>query len=394
VARGHRFQLLVSALRSQIDASYSPGETLPSERELASMHSVSSHTIHRALHFLHRAGIVCSKERVGWMRAATHLSVRKQLSGLRVGVITRRSADEWNESEMYAMLFDEARRRGIQIVEVPNRFDIRSSPDRFVIDVAQIPWNLFDVALFVESEETLRLRHPILLRHKVLVVDQNATELGLDSVAFADAVAGKLVAQHLLKLGHTRFAVTEEFSEIGYPCDPAWTARRHGFEAALSEAGAQLLPQWRLLVPRNGRPLWAGGGFTRNSHQNLVRKKLAEWAALPPIQRPTALFAISHAPISHGDLASELVRYKFRVPRDLSIISVTWNGKFWGGSEPVIGSRRLTHIDFDLSAMVRRIFDAVQELTLEPEGHAQRPPKLFIAPAILVDGESTGQAPN
>jgi hypothetical protein len=93
-----------------------------------------------------------------------------------------------------------------------------------------------------------------------------------------------------------------------------------------------------------------------------------------------------------GGLLEELSRHGWRVPRDLSIIAVTWGGKLWGGIEPVIGDVRLTCIDFNLPALVNRVFEAAIEVAAEkrkPGTRLTRAPKLFLAPAILMNGSST-----
>jgi DNA-binding LacI/PurR family transcriptional regulator len=380
--RDRRFQALLDELRRQIGNSFWPGESLPSNRALASMHGVGETTVQRAMMVLVSEGCVKVVPNVGSYKANAGKRAAKSKS-LAVGLMTRRSADVWPKHEIYAALQAEALRRKIKFVAVPHPHASRYTPGRSQIQLAQVPWNTFDVGLLVEAEDTIRLRDPLLLARKVIAVDHDATEYGIDSVAFANSNAGKIAAQHLLGLGHTRFAVTEEQNDPGFPADPAWTERQFGFEAAIKSAGGSLLPQWRLQIPRRGY---------QQSPDRFIKAAAAAWAAAPVAQRPTALFVLTSDPLDFNMLISQLARHGLRIPTDLSLIVLTTNGKVWGGGEPERDGIRLTSIDFDLSALVRRTFDAAKELAEEKRPTAKRPsrpPKLFLAPAMLAPGTST-----
>ena len=394
--RDQHFRILLDALRHQIETALVPGERLPSERDLAAMHGVGPTTIHRALQDLTAEGHVKPMSYVGWFRApagnssAPDSSVPRSIEShaLSVGLMTRRSAEEWPDCEIYPALLAEAQSRRIKVVEIPNRHVYRHQLKRNRIELARIPWNTFDVGLLVEAEDTIRLREPELLEHRVLAVDQDATEYGIDSAIFANAQGGAMVAKHLLDLGHLRFAVTEEITSAGFSADPAKLARRHGFELKIGEAGGMIMPQWRIPVAHRG---------LQGAHPNFAKAAVASWLAAPPANRPTALFAGSHEPLISGKLIEELGRHGVRAPRDFSIVAVTWNGKFWGGVEPAIDGLCLTCVDFNLAALVSRVFDAAIELAKEkrqPAPNSRRAPRLFLAPATLLQGKSTAQAPH
>jgi DNA-binding LacI/PurR family transcriptional regulator len=295
--------------------------------------------------------------------------------------MTRRWAGGFQLTPIYPALLDEAQRRQIEVVVIANRHRVRPTPKRCRVELAKVPWNTFDVGLLVEAEDTIATRDPMLQKHRVLAVDQDASNYGIDSVAFADAQAGALAARHLLELGHTRFAVTEEVGDPGMAFDPCWTVRRHGFEMALGEAGAALLPQWRLPVPRRG--------FIQTS-DDPTKSTIAAWAAAPLSKRPTALFVIALNIL--GGLLEELAQHGLRVPRDLSIVTTAWVRHTDGGEQPTADGMRFTNIDFDLSALARRTFDAAAELADEKPSlgkKPRRPPKVFLVPVILTPGQST-----
>jgi LacI family transcriptional regulator len=108
--------------------------------------------------------------------------------------------------------------------------------------------------------------------------------------------------QHLLGLNHTR---------IGHLASPSMgeiaQARQRGIEAALTEAGLALRPEWCPVVPPGTE---VGGGF----------QAMRALLDLPGDERPTAVIAFNdiiavgalHAVRGHG----------LRVPQDISIIGV------------------------------------------------------------------------
>jgi DNA-binding LacI/PurR family transcriptional regulator len=109
-------------------------------------------------------------------------------------------------------------------------------------------------------------------------------------------------AQHLLGFKHTR---------MGYLC-PARNsevaqARRRGLDAALTEAGLEMRPEWCQVVPPGGD---IDGGFQ-------AMRTLLE---LPVRERPTGIIAFNDM-VAIGALHAVRV-HGLRVPQDLSIIGV------------------------------------------------------------------------
>jgi DNA-binding LacI/PurR family transcriptional regulator len=397
MGRDQEFQNLLNVLRRQIEHSYAIGEVLPSERSLASMHGRGPTTVHRAMQVLKNEGILVARPRSGWVKAdasgaAEAVKLPDKKLRLRVGIITRHSADEWHRSEMYPALQAEAARRRVKVVPVPNSHYWRTTLERNRVELARVPWNSFDVGLLVDAEETVRTRDPFLLNRKIISIDQDATRYGLDSVTFADAEAGALVARNLFDLGHRRFALTDDINDVDYPWDPAQLRRRHGFESALAEVGGVLLPQWRLPVARRSRPGWSMHGLFK-THELVVRRIVAGWAAQPKELRPTALFCISHAPIANGKILRELARHDLSVPRDLSIVTTTWGGTVYGGTPAEEDGLKFTCVDFDLNLLVSRAFDSAAALHQEEIPACKRTPRLSLAPVKWVPGHSVGPPP-
>jgi DNA-binding LacI/PurR family transcriptional regulator len=384
MSRDHRFRELLRDLRRQVVEAFLPGDALPAERALAATHGVGTTTLQRAMKVLRDEGLVASAPRVGWKRLGDGIS-RLPHKKPRVGMISRRSLADWPSHEIYPALLAEADRRGIEVVKVGNRFQQAMSPRRARPELALVPWSQFDVALLVEVEDTETLSLPILQRKLVVVLDQYATFYGLHSVTFADREAGAIAARHLSGLGHRRFAVTEELIMPGFPYDATWLHRRHGFEEEVCRLGGTIMPQWRVPCVRRGSyPDW---------HQ-LLRTQIAGWARATPRSRPTAMFALSEQQAT--ETAQALEHHGLRVPADFSIVTVGWNGRFWGGAEARITDRRATFVDMNMLALVRRAFDAMEILAAGaaqgPKPRSPATPQGFVAPVLLVAGDTTAAA--
>jgi DNA-binding LacI/PurR family transcriptional regulator len=388
-------QNLLADLRRQIAVSFAPGEMLPPKRELASMHGVSPSTIQNAMRVLTREGSVQVRPRVGCIRpplpqASTAGGRGKARRRVTVGIMTPRERDEWPDYQLYPGLLAEAANRGMDVIEIPHRFGgrRRSTPGRWRVEMARVPWNLFDVGLLVEAENTIKHAAPYMKGRKVVVVDMDATEHGIASAAFADAQAGTLAARHLLELGHVYFAVTEDCNAPGFAWDDAWTKRRQSFEAAVGQAGGVIAPRWRMPVPRQG-----GIARIREFLSNELPPVVKTWVSEPVERRPTALFI--HALNVLEPIVAELARYGLRVPQDLSVITVSCDMRRLNyGQGVAVGGMRLTSVDVDTAALARRTLDAVEDIVRNKNaGERNAVAKLYLAPGVMLIGQSTVRQP-
>jgi DNA-binding LacI/PurR family transcriptional regulator len=311
---------------------------------------------------------------MNWERTGMRSAARSDSEeALRVAIITRRNIVEVSETyPIYPALRAEAARRGIKMVLAPNPRHHHPTLGRNRIEFAQVPWNTFDIAMLVEIEDALNLSDPLLQRRPVLAVDNDARSFGFHSVTFDDYGAGRIAAKYLFDLGHRRFSVIDEVNDPGWPSEITWMARRHGFEAEVGRLGGCIFPQWRI-----------AGGRSRKSLKpaELTRSVAEAWSALPPEQRPTALFAIDQSLLE--TLIPDLAKKGIRVPRDLSVMVVDWSQV-----APVQHGLRYTFIEVELAALVRRAFDVAEELARKDFDPAA-PAQLHVAPVLLKPGEST-----
>jgi DNA-binding LacI/PurR family transcriptional regulator/DNA-binding transcriptional regulator YhcF (GntR family) len=380
--RNEQFRILVDELQRQVHATFAPGERLPSRRDLAAMYGVGATTIDRALKSLSKHGFVRPATRVGWFRAADDSAGSgspQKASALRVGIMSRLTREEWDHAKLYGALLKEARRRGVTIVEVPNPHRRRPTPGRCRIQLSRVPWNTFDIGLLLDAEDTIVADSSALKQRRVLCVDYDATRLGLDSVAFDDGGVGALAARYLLELGHVRFGLTEDLNDPGFAADPNILARRLGFEAEIGRRGGVIMPEWRVMIQRR---VW------KTRRVDYVTAAAGRWAMAPLNERPTALFSTT---TGLDKLVRELERHNISVPTDLSVMQVSVEG-----NEPTVNGISVTRVDLKLDSLASRTFDVIAELAAEstrPAALPKRPPKLALAPALLVPGRSTATPP-
>lgn len=142
-------------------------------------------------------------------------------------------------------------------------------------------------------------RHLLDLEHTgmpVVLVNNQVAGHFAHSIAHDDVWGGRVVARHLLGLGHRQIACLENAAGGQASLD-----RRAGYLAEMAAAGLEVLPEWLLSGP-NGRP--AGGAAGAEA-----------FLALRPL--PTALFCFNDM-MALGVL-QRLKQAGLRVPHDVSV---------------------------------------------------------------------------
>ncbi|MBX5489920.1 MAG: LacI family DNA-binding transcriptional regulator [Chloroflexi bacterium] len=176
-----------------------------------------------------------------------------------------------------------------------------------------------------------------------------------------DAAGGRLVAEHLVALGHRRIA------HIAGPRDASSTATRlAAFRARLDELGVPLAES--LVVP---------GGLTEEAGE----RGMAALLALPPAERPTAVFAANDL-VAVGAMAVARAA-GLRLPEELSVV---------GYNDIPLAARlapTLTTVRVPLAEMGQRASELLIRM-LEPDrGHGDGASQVVL-PVELVVRESTG----
>jgi LacI family transcriptional regulator len=133
----------------------------------------------------------------------------------------------------------------------------------------------------------------------VVLVDSRSASRGQCSVAVDDVLGGDMAISHLLATGHQHIAYASGPRAIRQVAD-----RYEGALRALAAAGRP--PESLQVIDAGSLNVGAG------------QKAGAEIAALPPADRPTAVFCVNDL-VALG-LLQEMTRNHIRVPEDVSII--------------------------------------------------------------------------
>jgi len=135
-------------------------------------------------------------------------------------------------------------------------------------------------------------------RHPFVLIDRAIEGVSADTV-IGDSVGGaRTLTEHLILLGHRRIALVNSAPEV-----PTARDRRSGYLQTLRTYGIE--PRQELIIV---------GQYTRESGYQAARKLLA----LPPEQRPTAIFATNNF-IGVGVIEA-LREAQLAVPEDIAVV--------------------------------------------------------------------------
>lgn len=172
--------------------------------------------------------------------------------------------------------------------------------------------------------------YPVVVVNRVMHADR------LFFVGVQHERVGRLAAQHLIRLGHTK---------LGLLCGPqdtqSFAGRARGFRAEAAEAGIPVPPEWML---------------TTDLATDSVRQSVARVLDLP--ERPTGLF------VGNDRMAlvvlQEAQRRGLHVPRDLSVVGVD------GLSEGELAVPPLTSVEIPWAVMGRVAVDVISQAVMVP----------------------------
>jgi LacI family transcriptional regulator len=194
----------------------------------------------------------------------------------------------------------------------------------------------------------------------VVFIDREVDVDGRDTVVFDNEGGGRLVAQHLLQLGHRRLGC------IGGPPDvPATAARVKGFLDTLAETGVKL-----------DRDAVVEGDFHFEGGEEAMRRLLER---APEV---TAVFAVNDL-MAVGALG-ELNRAGLRVPSQVALVG------YDDALPALIASPRLTTVRQPVQAMVSL---TIQLLLQRISSEGDHPAVRRVLPVELVVRGSSGPAP-
>jgi LacI family transcriptional regulator len=253
-------------LREAIDGGmFTPGEQMPSTKELSEQLEISLVTAHRALQELVNAGVLSRSQGKGTFVHQAYLEGRRTVSESRVGLVIRSQA---SLAEVYHCQVLEGIRQAANSLNVDLlllRFDedTRKECNGFLY-VNPLPADLEAVAASANKR-----RSPIVVVSARAESTSNICSVGVDNVQLArQAVA------HLVGHGHTQIGYVGGPDEVAANRD-RWT----GFVEGLSERRLTPRPQWVL----------KGSGWRLDERE---RTELIRLLSGP--NRPTAIFAAGY----------------------------------------------------------------------------------------------------
>ena len=198
-------------------------------------------------------------------------------------------------AEFFKGIEDYARTRGYNLLIGDTSQDAQNEQDYFGMLSANkadgLLWNV-DATPAELSQGGIT---DLLGGHPLVLCNHNA-DIEAPTVRIDNDLGGRMVAEHLLGLGHRQIA------EVTGPLENDSIRRRHdGFSAALSDAGLRIKPDWQF-----------GGGLGIEAGQSAARGIAALGA------RPTAVFA--HNDATAIGLLHSLPKMGLRVPDDISVV--------------------------------------------------------------------------
>lgn len=337
---------VIRILRGRIVRGIYSGK-LPGERVLAAELKTNPRTVQNALMWLEATGLVRRRERSGTFVVAPGERAGKG-GFLHVRLLAEQPVVSARESRYWAWLIVYGFKMAAQARQIPVVSEYRDSVEEAVREaiVESAAPNCAGVcilALPVETSHAIRLAAA---PGAVVLADLSLEEALVPTVCFDDLGAGRLAAEHLVRLGHRRIAFA-----MPTPADSSGHDRLKGTQEWLAGMGMKLCRVE--IYPED--------------HPAALRRLLA--GAEPP----TALIvSTTHA----GEIMHELaVAGGVAVPRLLSLVTF---------ADPrMLHNRALTVVAMDHEALGRRAFEALLDEELLDD------PRRVYLPSHLIPGATT-----
>jgi LacI family transcriptional regulator len=204
-------------------------------------------------------------------------------------------------------------------------------------------------------------------RIPIVYVDRPVS--GRPSVSVDNRLGGALVAQHLLSLGHRKFAVLGADRSFGTTTD-----RVKGFAAALRRRGATLRDEDVLSVPPSNA----------SAHARAIEFGRRVQEVMQSRQPPTALFATSDLLAIAS--ARRLLELGYRIPEDVSLVG------FDDIEMSAFVYPPLTTVRQDRALMAREAIGALEQLMDGEE--SQVPGEALVEPRLVVRASTAPPRPD
>lgn len=336
------YQAVKLAIREAIDAGgFSPGDQLPSTKELSHQIDVSLVTVHRALQELVAGGVLRRGQGRGTFVHEQYVARAKPSSGTRLGLVFHEQASlaDFYHGHVLEGVRRGAMDMGADLVVLHFGEDWRRECHGFIY-VNPLRKQLNSMPWFGNTPVTVRRgKRQLPGRPPVMVVGASFEHDHVHSIDTDNADIAVQAVEHLASLGHTRIAYVGGGAEVCNNID-----RWRGFRDAMDAAGLPVDERLVMRVP----------GWRLSDAAKLTLRSM-----LTASTRPTAVFGAGYYfALDCYAMAGEL---GMRIPDDLAIVGV---------DDPPSGeylSPGLTTLSQPLEVMGRRAATGLLHLLTQDE---------------------------
>lgn len=277
------------SLRAAIDTGvFTPGEQMPSTKELSEQMSVSLVTAHRALQELVSVGVLQRSQGKGTFIHDRYPLRKGQMTVSRVGLLIHREASlaDHYHGQLLEGVRRESDRLHVDLLLLRFGEDVRNECNGFLY-LNPLPEEL------IEIEQRNR-------RQATVVIGARGTNARIGSVDVDNVDLGRQAVDHLASLGHRKIMLVGGADQNSNSRD-----RRGGFLAACDQHRVSVPQEW----------LFDASGWQLTGEE---QARLVEILAGP--DRPTAIFAGGY--YLALDVYNAAQRAGLSVPAQLSIVGV------------------------------------------------------------------------
>lgn len=278
------------AVRSAIDAgAFSPGEQMPSTKELSEEMAVSLVTMHRALQELVASGVLRRSQGKGTFVHQRYLEKDRRVSTCRVGLVLHRESSlaDYYHSQVLDGVRQAADQLAIDLVLLRFGEDVRNECNGYLL------LNPIPGTSEMEGAGTSG-------RHPTMIVGARSMSRRVSSIDVDNVDLARQAVAHLVGLGHRSIGYVGGADEISNSAD-----RWQGYRQVMKDSGLTINDQhvvkgesWKL---------------TEKERMSLIR-------LISGPGRPTAIFAAGY--FFALDVFSAAGTVGLRVPEQLSIVGI------------------------------------------------------------------------
>lgn len=282
------------SLRAAIDrGAFTPGEQMPSTKQLSEQLSVSLVTAHRALQELVASGVLRRSQGKGTFVHDRYLQRREQLSRCRVGLVLHREASiaDYYHGQMLEGVRRASAKLGADLILLRFGEDVRNECNGFLY-VNPLPDELVDIAATTRRQPTI-------------IVGARVSEGPIGCVDVDNIDLGRRAVEYLASLGHRNILFVGGDEQLSNSRD-----RRSGFEQGCRQYG----------IDFNRNIIFNAASWRLTDEERSALCQRLRASDRNHADRPTAIFAAGY--YLALDVYSAAQQAGLEIPGDLSVVGV------------------------------------------------------------------------